>query len=270
MCAIAGESVVLSLENGVPPGAQHLIWEEFFGSRGRGIDWATHLPWAHEAATMCASAALIESGSIVAALLVRQIPGTAFAMIGFVCVDPALRGHGLSGRLIDLAAAPLRRLGMTHLLLWTGKPAVYERIGFTIAVQERCLSIRAPAHAPSNAAFGTLDPWPAPEDGTGPGLPPFATAGWVAIGEETRIVFADTPLGTALLDHSGPPGAVLDAMFAVRAGDWTATLEAGHPLHREAVMRGFCIDDAPGPLTMHRVLWADTVTPAYVPPAFRI
>lgn len=266
--AITGQPLVLSLEHGVSPGARQLIWEEFFASRERGIDWATHLPWAGEATTLCASAALAEADTVLAALLVRPVSGTTTAMIGCVCVDPSFRGHGLSGRLIELSAAPLRRLGMTHLLLWTGKPAVYERVGFAVVAQERRLALRAPSPAP--AASSVLTPWPTPDDSTGAGLPPFATAGWRVNGEAAQIVFADTPMGTALLDQAGPPDAVLDAMFAARSGDWTATLEAGHPLHQRAVARGVCIDEAPGPLTMYRTLGADTSPPAYVPPAFRI
>lgn len=268
MLTLANQPLILSLEHGVSHGAQQLIWGEFFASRGRGIDWATNLPWANAATTLCASAALPESGSVVAALLIRPIPSTTTAMVGCVCVDPTFRGYGLSSHLIDLAALQLRHFDLTNLLLWTSKPAVYERVGFAVIAQERHLSLCAPF--PASAASRVLTPWPTTEDRLEIGLPPFATAGWRAAGAKAQIVFADTQLGTVLLDHSGRPGAVLDAMFAVRPGDWAVTLEAGHPLHCEAVERRVCVDDAPGPLTMYRALGADKAPPAYVSPAFRI
>ena len=43
---VEGKPATLAVETMVSTGAQSLIWEEFFRSRHRGIDWNTHLPWA--------------------------------------------------------------------------------------------------------------------------------------------------------------------------------------------------------------------------------
>jgi GNAT superfamily N-acetyltransferase len=267
---LAAQDLALTLDHDVPAGAQRLVWNEFFVSRGRGIDWTTHLPWATDGSALCASATVTADDTVVATLLIRIIRDTTTAMIGCVCVDPAFRGYGLSGRLIDLAAPPLDRMGVNHMLLWTGKPGVYERSGFVVTAQERRLALRAPVAAPAIALGpATLTPWPA-DDEVAVGLPPFATAGWCATTYGGRIVFVDTPAGAALLDHAGSPDAVLATMFAARGGDWTATLDATDSLYEHAVSSGACTDDAPGPLTMLRALGPDTAPPAYVPPAFRI
>lgn len=268
---IAGKEALLALHYGVPDGAQGLIWETFFASRSRGIDWATHLPWANDTQTLCAAASiagrLLASDVVVAALLIRLVPASDAAMIGYVCVDQEYRGFGLSQRMIDLASVSLRDMGVKSMLLWTGKPRVYESAGFFVCGQERRLTLRRKtilsgerietSRWPSNAANKI-------------GLPPFATAGWQAKTSEARIVFVDTPMGAALLDQTGEPDAILRLMFAVRHSEWSVTLEAGHPLYRLAVAHDACIDDVPGPVTMHRSL-GDGATPlAHIPLAFRI
>lgn len=261
---IAGKRGVLAIGQGAPVEAQRLIWDEFFASRNRGIDWHTHLPWVQRGEALCASASIDER--IVAALLVRRIPNANAAMIGCVCVDPTFRGHGLSRQLIDFIATPLRTLGIEQMLLWTGKPAVYESAGFAIVAEERCLALTG--HAARGAPPVALTSWP--DGDTLTGLPPFATAGWRANVPRTQILFVDTPTGAALLDQTGAPADVLRLMFVSRPGNWSATLGVDHPLRSYAIAQGACLDDAPGPATMARPLGDNVALPACVPPAFRI
>ncbi len=263
---IGDRPVRLILQSGVSGSAERLIWNEFFTSRGRGIDWATHLPWAVEGTALCAHAIVVDA--TVAALLLRRVPGTTTAMIGYVCVDPAFRGHGLSSRLIELTCEPLRRTGFDHLLLWTGKPAVYERVGFRTVAREDRWTLR-PRSDLATATMSLL-PWPGSDGVDTPGLPPFASAAWQASSDDARIVFADTPMGATLLDHAGAPDAVMRIMAATRTGDWSATLPSGHPLAGRAQEREWCRKEAPGPLTMYRALTAAAEPPAPVPPAYRI
>jgi GNAT superfamily N-acetyltransferase len=261
------------LQTNVSPGAASLIWKEFFASRGRGIDWETHLPWAQIGGSGCAGvlcASVVGGFTTVAALLIRNLPGTATAMIGCVCVDPSFRGYGLSGDLIELAAGTLPGAGVAQLVLWTTKPGVYERAGFVVAAQERGVSLELPPMRSDVAV--RLAPWPTkamnPEFKIG--LPPYATAGWSATTTSAHLVFVDTPKGPALLDYEGANEAVLKAMAVARPGTWSVTIGSDIPLLREAISRGFCRVDDPGPITMHRALIANAAPPASVPPAFRI
>lgn len=273
---LAGRSVDMVLQANVSTGAASLIWKEFFASRGRGIDWQTHLPWAQVggsggyggAGALCAS--VVSGDATVAALLIRSVSGTGTAMIGYVCVDPSFRGYGLSRKLIELAAGTLARTGVAQLLLWTTKPGIYERAGFVVAAQERGVSLKMPSMRSDVAV--RLAPWPAAATNADEtiGLPPYAVAGWSAATTGAELVFVDTPTGPALLDHEGGAEAVLNAMATLRSGTWSATIGSDIPLLREAISRGFCRVDDPGPITMHRALIADAAPPASVRPAFRI
>lgn len=261
---IADTAIELTVERSVPVGARKLIWEEFFASRCRGSDWTTHLPWTEMKTALCAFA--VVDAEVVATLLGHRALDAATAMIGYVCVHPGFRGLGLSRRLIDLAAAPLGRLGVERMLLWTSKPRAYESSGFAIVAQERQLTLYSRAAQLRDSA--TLLPWP---DGKAwAGVPPFATSGWQANSLAARIVFVDTPLGPALLDHAGAPEEVLALMFAIRPGAWSATLGINDLLRHRATANGACTEDKPGPVTMVRLLGDNTTLPAYVPPAFRI
>ncbi len=266
---IASKTVALVVEQGVSVAAQQLIWNEFFASRGRGADWATHLPWSENSQTLCVSATVSEpEASVVAALVIRCVPDTSTALIGYVCVDPAFRQHGLSGHLLNLAAVTLRGRGLDRMLLWTGKPSVYERRGFVIIGHERRVTMRGAAAGPAGSV--TLTPWPTSNDDKKIGLPPFATSGWRAASPDAHIVFVDTPMGATLLDQSGAPQAVVRVMSAARPGDWSATLVRDHPLLRYAETNGMSVENTPGPVTMYRALGENRSPPSFVPPLFRI
>lgn len=261
--SIVDTAILLTVRQGVPSGARKLIWQEFFASRSRGINWSTHFPWTETGTALCSSAAV--NGEVVAALLVHCAPASTTAMIGCVCVDSGFRGLSLSLQLVDLAALVLQRLGVGRMLLWTSKPGVYKRAGFVVVAQERQLALHGDGTRLRTPA--TLSLWP--DDDVSAGLPPFATAGWQATLPTARIIFVDTPLGTALLDHTGAPEEVMSLMFAVRPGAWSAALNIDDPLRHHIIADGACSADDPGSVTMVRLL-DDTTLPAYVPPAFRI
>lgn len=269
---IDGAPATLSVARIVPVGAKRLIWNEFFASRDRGIDWSVHLPWSARADTLCVSVATDGEApaetDIVAALLVRPLRDLPVAMIGYVCVDSPRRGHGLSGIMIDAAAEKLATLGFTRMLLWTAKARVYESRGFSICGQERRIGILPP----SPGAEFEIRTWPEPDSDIG--LPPFATAGWSARTPEAHIVFVDTAAGPDLLDFHGEPSAVLQAMAGARPGPWALTLPPEHPLRIHAERHGCICSDAAGPFTMTRLLSTaredDISGVVPVSPAFRI
>jgi DNA-binding MarR family transcriptional regulator/GNAT superfamily N-acetyltransferase len=68
-----------------------------------------------------------------------EAPGTA--RLRLLLVDPAARGHGIGGRLVDTCIAFARAAGYTELVLWTndvltGARRIYERAGFEFVGQK--------------------------------------------------------------------------------------------------------------------------------------
>src|SRR3546814_17842530 len=107
--AIGGVAMILSADPGVPSMARRLIWDEFFQSRKRGIDWDTHLPWAvpGEAVSVNVIDPSLASGveGLLAPLLIRCLHGPTSAMTGFLSVVPSHRGFGPRPLLLDFAAS---------------------------------------------------------------------------------------------------------------------------------------------------------------------
>ncbi|WP_287941483.1 GNAT family N-acetyltransferase [Sphingopyxis sp.] len=274
MIAIDGTALALNADPGIPEGARRLIWEEFFRSRDRGVDWSTHLPWAIVGEAICVSvtdsSVTAETGARVAALVIRRLHDTPAAMAGFVCVAPSHRGLGLSRIMLDFAASILAEFGLKEMLLWTGTPAVYKSSGFTLCEQEQRWTMRGMA---AQGDYGLqLDAWPSASTEPPPGLPPFATAAWQATSDKARIVFADTPKGSFLLDMHGGPDAITRAMFTARPGQWTMfASERRQPVfHAHVVASGYLVQSCPGPCTLRRPLGTVLMQTDYVPPAFRI
>lgn len=272
--SICGETMTILADQGVHARARSLIWEEFFRSRKRGVDWDTHLPWAvpGEAMSVSVIAPSFATGNehLIATLLVRRLHGTNSAMTGFVCVAPSHRGLGLSRVMLDFTASMLAGLGLQEMLLWTGTPAVYEGSGFVVSDQEQRVTLRG-GDAQDDHSL-QLSTWPSEGAIPRPGLPPFAIETWQATLDEARIVFADTVQGPFLLDMHGESDAIMRAMFAARRGDWSAFVSrSSQPTFHTHVTACDClVKSCPGPFTMRRQLGDIAALSVYVPPALRI
>jgi DNA-binding MarR family transcriptional regulator/N-acetylglutamate synthase-like GNAT family acetyltransferase len=70
-----------------------------------------------------------------------QDDAPATARLRLLLVDPAARGHGIGGRLVDTCVAFARRAAYAELVLWTndvlaGARRIYERAGFELVAQK--------------------------------------------------------------------------------------------------------------------------------------
>lgn len=109
-----------------------LVWDEFFMRRGRGVSVDAHFPWIGERGVFFV--VLRDGAELAGGLAVRPARsrnGRCLAgLVGIVCIRTDYRGQGLSRLLMSAAIDEARARGMDDLLLWTGKPGVYEGFGF--------------------------------------------------------------------------------------------------------------------------------------------
>lgn len=246
---MGAKNVTFNLDRFIPAGAEDLIWDEFFRSRNRGVDRATHLPWTKQPGALCATA--VTDGWTVGTLLVKCAPNINTALIGYVCVHPSFRGQNLSRLLIEYTAEILATSGFGQMILWTGNPQIYEGSGFTTKAVEQNLRLQLRPLVSSSPI--DLTPWPGPQDHN-VGLPPYAYAGWCARSREATIIFVDTPGGPTLLANTGPASSVIETMGITRSGTWSATVYPDDAVAIYAEEKNLVIDCEDGPATMVRLL----------------
>ncbi len=84
---------------------------------------------------------IAESGGRRAGCVFCVAAGETTAQLRLLLVDPAVRGHGLGGRLVDECLAFARKAGYARMRLWTNHPLVaarrvYLARGFTLTEEE--------------------------------------------------------------------------------------------------------------------------------------
>ena len=237
------------VHSGIPPRVRALIWEVFFRSRGRGVSFEDHLPWASDADTLCVAIDPGEADMADAALLIRSSPLAGTGMIGFVAVREAVRGRGLSRILLDgaiVAAAGTYR----SLLLWTDKAAVYEAAGFVVCGRDVALRFQLP---PNPEPIG-FDAGPWPPCGTSVGLPAFAIKGGTATCAGASLVYALSGETATVMGWTGTPEVVTRLIASVWPGIWHMNVGDDDPLERAVARVATSFLRAPGALTMRRDL----------------
>jgi predicted N-acetyltransferase YhbS len=114
-----------------------LVDEAFAASRG-SLSLALRFP--HVLAEANAANVFVGAvrGRVVAAVATRRFSwrrGEASggaAMAGLVATDPVHRGRGIATALLQAAVAGLTDDGASSVVLWTTRPALYERLGFRL------------------------------------------------------------------------------------------------------------------------------------------
>ncbi|MFL6626578.1 MAG: GNAT family N-acetyltransferase [Vitreoscilla sp.] len=244
---------VVGLDDAPPPGYIALCWEVFFRSRGRGVAMDAHFPWLHVPG-QAVFVTLRVDDAVIAGCAMRFIDDRTRARrgaaIGLVCVDAKHRGQGHSSRVLERAIAHADALGLADLVLWTGKPGVYERHGFALDDDGLYGSACAPAGMAPLAVDATQDAWPGSGDTRG--LPPFAASGerWQSA-DASAIVVRDAR-GPILAEWQGPDAAVADLLAHAMPPAWRINALAGDGLPALLAERGFALDLQPSRLRMRR------------------
>ena len=246
------ESHLVAIDDAPPAGFVALCWDVFFRSRGRGVSMRAHFPWLDVPGKAC-FVTLRAGDDVLAGCAMRFIadatPGRRGATIGLVCVDPRHRGQGLSTVVLERAIAHAGALGLADLVLWTGKPGVYERHGFEIDDDAFYGSVSAPAAAPSNAVDATRHAWP---DDDQRGLPPFASEGMRWRSANASAIVLHDQNGAILAEWSGPDDAVADLLAQAMPPTWRINAVEGDALPGVLAARGFALELQPSRLRMVR------------------
>lgn len=115
-----------------------IIWKEFFESRSRGLTLERHFPWLTDKKNVFVS--VNYKGAVIGGLVMRQLSKVDvknniilnLSLIGLVCIKEEFRGLGLSTLLLENSIEKARKMKIDHLVLWSSKHAVYEKLNFKI------------------------------------------------------------------------------------------------------------------------------------------
>lgn len=240
-------SLTLYASNSIAIGAKELIWNEFFKTRNRGINWDTHFTWANKGDFLCISAKI--DSKIVATLLIRKMLNSKILMIGCVCVHPDYRGKKLSSAIMEYAIDIAETSGYRGIVLWTRKPCVYKKFGFTIDKFENIYTF-GPNPIKHNINI-QLNHWP-DKNSNLDSLPPYAKAGWRAANNDAYIIFVDAASGPILLEMQGDPGLVYQLMSHTRPSTWSATLNVEDNFIAYLINENISVNHKDGPITMFK------------------
>lgn len=192
-------------------GYRALVWDTFFVSRGRGLSLEQHFPWLGTSTAGCWYVIGQFEGEVVGGLCVRHTPGTgpAIASLGLVCVAPAHRGQGLSKALLKRAISEAGSRNLAALRLWTGKPGVYQGLGFVPADKALFGTVMRPETCGNRSgAMPDNEAWPDNRDVSFLGLPPFARSGRRWRTSEASLLTLEDAEGTLVADWTGTSEAV--------------------------------------------------------------
>lgn len=241
-----------SVHEGVPLLSRKLVWKVFFKSRGReDIDLISHYPWMDGLAGV--TSILINCGDwqeearAVGTLVIKEeslVDGQKVGLVGFVCVEEALRGSGLGRRLISTAIKVAKERSFDMLVLWTNKPDVYIAHGFAIDGEDWYGNVWKRAKGEAKRSY---DPAGLRIDDMSPlGIPAFAKRVLVFSNDTASITVLQTNQGYTLADWSSNWDAVFGVIERVLPDRWNLNAPANSNIYSKLETHGYGFDFAAG------------------------
>ncbi len=228
-----------------------LVWDEFFLSKHRGISLEVHFPWMFQVPCPGTFMEIYQSGRLLGGLVLKShsssnpLGSLQIGAIGLVCIHPNERGRGLSQILLRETIDHAADRGFAALTLWTGKPNVYEKVGFQLEdsalygwVTAPCTDFRP---APS---FSRLHALPTI------GVPPFAQTVEKSCGDACSFTVVRDTIGPIVAEWSGASRPVADLMDQVLPQHWRLNAWEGDGLLDELSAAGFQLQLKPSHLQM--------------------
>lgn len=234
-----------AIHQGVPPSARALIWKVFFSSRGRGVDLPTHYPWIGNRAQVT-SVLISRSGSsdesAAATLVIKEeaLPNVGtVGLVGLVCVDDAFRGSGLSHQLLSAATDIGKEKSYDCLVLWTNKPNVYVKHGFTVDSHDRYGAVRRHAATGQDNLFHHDLTGVTVEDKSSQGVPAFAQSVIAFSNHTASITVIQTLQGCTLTEWTGDWDAVFQIIDQALPDQWNLNAPGNSGIYAELINRGY-------------------------------
>lgn len=230
MRLVAGNKLSLKISTKAPQGFKDLAWDVFFKSRNRGISLESHFPFLERNSAYYVTIAVQDE--IVAGLVVNRVTRADInfvaGLIGLVCVHPDHRGAGHSTDLLEAAICHARELDLDDLILWTGKPGIYKKLGFE-AYDTGCVgTVIAKGYSRDCPAMAARCAWPTHVEQRG--LPPYALKAYQWTIPDASIVLLEDATGSILAEWCGPDEEVISLLSQVMPDTWRINALKGDTL----------------------------------------
>lgn len=208
-----------------------LVWDTFFKSRGRGISFERHFPWAKTASNVWSIEA-VSCGRVIGGLVVREqeiaydIGIEVVGCIGLVCVHPDYRGKGIANQLFEKLICNSLIRKYAALTLWTNQHHIYQSKGFVVYDQ----SVYGTVNFINNEnIFKQYELTSLPAD---LGLPPFAKSGnkYLTNTAEISVLWDDE--GGIIVNWSGDDESIISLIKSVFPKSFRINSCVGCPILR--------------------------------------
>lgn len=212
-------SALFEFGDTLPADYAALLWNVFFVQRERGLTLPDHFPALTGSGPGRWFATLRDGGQLCAGLTVlehRTPEGNTIARVGLVCVPASHRGRGHSQQLLQQALHTLDGRGVTTATLWTGKPGVYQTLGFCIEDTAIVCEVRALPAGPATAF--EVHRWP--DLCSQRGLPAYAWYAQRLRSPRADALFVFDSIGAALAEWRGDDLAVVELLAACAPQHW--------------------------------------------------
>lgn len=234
--------MLVKITSSAPTEYKALVWDIFFRERARGISLHAHFPWLDEHDTWYS--VIEEQGQVVAGLAVRRTVSRSNAdlvagAIGLVCVDNNFRGQGYSKAALLQAIIEAKRRKYDDLLLWTGKPDLYKKIGFVPYDESYFGWVFKDDQVEIKHPNAHRSEWPFSDESASElrGIPPFALNAIKWRAGEASIVIVEDLLGPIVTEWSGDYREVCALLGAVMPKKWRINV-----LHSDVISRHLLAD----------------------------
>lgn len=213
-----------------PEKFKELVWNIFFESRQRGISLDTHFPWldGHRGFFVTVHVNNEIVGGLAVKLVDADRSDARVAIVGLVCVHADHRAQGHSTAAMQAAISEATRRGIDDLILWTGKPGVYAKLGFRQCDDSMYGWVTRPDVCSPTPGQATAAQWPSSADQRG--LPPFAKFGQRWETADSWIITVDDGNGAILAEWAGPDEEVLKLTQRAMPARWRINTLEGDSL----------------------------------------